>query len=47
MLVVGEKEKEAEAVSVRQHKVGDKGSIKVSEFIKQIKEEIDNRSNHN
>ncbi|MFA7421381.1 MAG: threonine--tRNA ligase [Melioribacteraceae bacterium] len=47
MLVVGEKEKEAESVSVRQHKIGDKGSIKVSEFIKQIKEEIDNRSNHN
>ncbi|MBI3124149.1 MAG: threonine--tRNA ligase [Ignavibacteriales bacterium] len=47
MLVVGEKEKEAEAVSVRQHKVGDKGSIKVSEFIKQIKEEIDNKVNHN
>lgn len=47
MLVVGEKEKEAESVSVRQHKVGDKGITKVSEFIKQIKEEIDNRSNHN
>ena len=47
MLVVGEKEKEAEAVSVRQHKIGDKGSIRVSEFIKQIKEEIDNKVNHN
>ncbi|KAF0140016.1 MAG: threonyl-tRNA synthetase [Stygiobacter sp.] len=47
MLVVGEKEKEAEAVSVRQHKLGDKGSVKVSEFIKQIKEEIDNKVNHN
>ncbi|MDP3580694.1 MAG: His/Gly/Thr/Pro-type tRNA ligase C-terminal domain-containing protein, partial [Ignavibacteria bacterium] len=47
MLVVGEKEKEAEAVCVRQHKLGDKGSVKVSEFIKQIKEEIDNKVNHN
>src|SRR3989339_141554 len=47
MLVVGEKEKEADAVSVRQHKLGDKGSVKVSEFIKQIKEEIDNKVNHN
>lgn len=46
MLVVGEKEKEAEAVSVRQHKVGDKGIVKLVEFIKQIKEEIDNKINH-
>jgi len=47
MLIVGEKEKEAESVSVRQHKIGDKGSIKLADFIKNIKEEIDNKVNHN
>lgn len=47
MLIVGEKEKESESVSVRQHKLGDKGSIKLEEFIKNIKEEIDNKVNHN
>ncbi|MEW6653701.1 MAG: threonine--tRNA ligase [Bacteroidota bacterium] len=47
MLIVGEKEREAESVSVRQHKFGDKGSIKLDAFIKNIKEEIDNKVNHN
>ncbi|KAF0151165.1 MAG: threonyl-tRNA synthetase [Ignavibacteria bacterium] len=46
MLIVGEKEREAESVSVRQHKVGDKGSVKLELFIKNIKEEIDNKINH-
>lgn len=47
MLIVGEKEKESESVSVRQHKVGDRGSVKLSDFIDEIKKEINNRINHN
>ena len=47
MLIVGEKEKESGTVSVRQHKVGDKGSVPVSEFISSILNEINNRVNHN
>ena len=47
MLIVGEKEKESETVSVRQHKVGDKGSMKLNEFIDQLALEINNRVNHN
>ena len=40
MLVVGEKEKQANAVAVRQHKKGDLGSRNVDEFLKNIIEEI-------
>lgn len=47
MLIVGEKEKESGAVSVRLHKVGDKGSMLVDEFKKLILEEINNKTNHN
>ena len=47
MLIVGEKEKESGNVSVRQHKVGDKGSMPLQQFINQILEEINNRINHN
>ncbi len=47
MLIVGEKEKEAGSVSVREHKVGDKGSMKLEEFIEKILNEINNRINHN
>ncbi len=47
MLIVGEKEKESRMVSLRQHKVGDKGTISVDEFKKQILEEINNKTNHN
>ena len=47
MLIVGEKEKESGAVSVRLHKVGDKGSMSVDEFKKLILEEINNKTNHN
>lgn len=38
MLIVGEKEKEAGTVSVREHKVGDKGAKSIDEFIAEIKE---------
>ena len=47
MLIVGEKEKESETVSVRQHKLGDKGSVSLQEFKDQIIKEIRNRVNHN
>ncbi len=43
MLVVGEKEKEANAVSVRKHKEGDQGSLALSEFIDKIASEIKNK----
>jgi threonyl-tRNA synthetase len=47
MLIVGEKEKEAGTVSVRQHKIGDKGSIPLEQFVSEILEVINNRVNHN
>ena len=39
MLIIGEKEVEAKAVSVRKHKQGDLGSMSVEEFKKIITEE--------
>jgi threonyl-tRNA synthetase len=44
MLIVGEKEKESETVSVRKHRDGDKGSVKIEEFIKIITLEIEKLS---
>jgi len=46
MLIVGEKEKESDSVSVRKHKVGDQGMIRLEEFIHNIKEEINNKVNN-
>ena len=43
MLVLGEKEQSATAVSVRKHKVGDEGSLALSEFIDKIVAEIKNK----
>lgn len=43
MLIVGEKEKESGAVSVRKHKEGDQGSLALSEFIDKIASEIKNK----
>ncbi len=43
MLIVGEKEKESGAVSVRKHKEGDQGSLALSEFIDKIATEIKNK----
>lgn len=40
MLIVGEKEEKEQAVSVRKHGEGDKGSVSINEFIKNIKEEV-------
>jgi threonyl-tRNA synthetase len=45
MLIVGEKERENDEVSVRKQGEGDKGSIKISIFAAQIKNEIDETMN--
>ncbi|MCP5062050.1 MAG: threonine--tRNA ligase [Ignavibacteriae bacterium] len=44
MLIVGDKEIEANTVSLRKHKEGDKGSIAINEFISNITTEINNLS---
>lgn len=44
MLIVGEKEMEAETVSVRKHKEGDLGILKIEDFISNIADEIKNLS---
>lgn len=44
MIVIGDKDIENGAVSVRSRKKGDMGSIPVDEFIKMIKEEIDTKA---
>jgi len=43
MVIVGDKEIEANGVSVRQHKKGDQGSFGIEEFISKIKDEIHNK----
>jgi threonyl-tRNA synthetase len=47
MLIVGEKEQNAGTVSVRKHGEGDKGSVDLSDFIVDIKEEIKNKTINN
>ena len=44
MLIIGDKEIEANAVGVRTRKEGDIGQISIDEFIKKVKEEIENHS---
>lgn len=44
MLIVGSKEVENETVSVRRHKQGDIGTFKFSEFISDVKEEIETKA---
>ncbi|HMN16008.1 MAG TPA: threonine--tRNA ligase [Ignavibacteriaceae bacterium] len=43
MLIVGEKEMESDTVSVRKHKIGDQGSLNLSDFIDKIAIEIKNK----
>ena len=43
MLVIGDKEKEANAVTVRTRKEADLGQMSVEEFVEKIKEEIENK----
>ena len=40
MLIIGQKEIESDMVSVRKHREGDKGSVKLSDFIRQLQKEI-------
>jgi len=40
MLIVGEKEEAEKTVSVREHKIGDKGVVKIEDFVKMINEII-------
>jgi len=47
MLILGEKEMQSGNISVRQHKIGDKGSISVNDFVNSLNEEIKNRLNNN
>ena len=44
MLVIGDKEIEANAVAVRSRKDGDLGQVKIEDFVKKIKDEIDTKS---
>jgi len=43
MLIIGEKEANAQNISVRKHKVGDLGILSLSEFISKISDEIKNK----
>lgn len=45
MLVVGDKEMETEAVAVRDRKEGDKGTMQFEDFLAQIIDEINNKTN--
>jgi threonyl-tRNA synthetase len=40
MVIVGEKEEENGTVSIREHGVGDKGSMTVADFVALLKERI-------
>jgi threonyl-tRNA synthetase len=44
MIVVGDKEKTSNTVSIRQHKKGDTGSVPVDQFVNKISNEIDNKT---
>ena len=44
MVIVGEKEAEEGTVSVRSRKDGDKGSLKLDEFIKELKVENETKA---
>ena len=44
MLIVGEKEKSSETVSVRKHQVGDVGTFSFEEFKTSLLEEIENKA---
>lgn len=46
MLIVGEKEAENGEVSVRKQGEGDKGSMKIEDFAKNIAEEVHNMTNN-
>ena len=45
MLILGDKEIEANAVGVRSRKDGDIGQMKLAEFMERIKKEVENYTN--
>ena len=47
MLIVGEKEQDSKTVSIRQHKIGDLGSLDLNDFIYNIVDEINSKANNN
>ena len=42
LIIVGEKEETEKTISVRRHREGDLGSMTIDNFIKKVKEEIEN-----
>ena len=44
MIVLGDKEKENNNISVRQHKKGDIGKFELKEFIQKLKLEVSNKT---
>jgi len=40
MLIIGEKEEAEKTVSIREHKVGDKGAVRLTDFVSMVKEKI-------
>ena len=44
MLIIGDKEIESGSVSVRSHKKGELGAVKIDDFIKSVMEEIENKA---
>jgi threonyl-tRNA synthetase len=47
MLIVGEKEQDSKTVSLRQHQLGDIGSLDLNDFIYNIVDEINSKANNN
>lgn len=47
MLIIGEKEMNAKNISIRKHKVGDTGAMQTEEFVKQVLDEIKNKTINN
>lgn len=47
MIVIGEKEKQQQTLSIRKHKKGDLGSFTIEQFLEYIKDEINNKKLHN
>jgi threonyl-tRNA synthetase len=44
MLVVGDREQEADEVALREHRAGDRGSVKVGDFAARVREETNIRA---
>jgi threonyl-tRNA synthetase len=44
MLVVGDREREAQEVSVRRHREGDEGTAALQEFVQKLRNQVDSRS---